>query len=471
MKAFLFYPPGKQYQRGEDRCQANVNASPTMVQRAPIDMMYVASILKKMGIKCRFVDYPSEGKTWEDFERDVRKFSPDLAVMSVTTGSVLSDMRAFKIIKEIDENCTTVAKGSIFFVAPKEIFEKNHEFRYMDFAIKGEVEFTIGKLVKNLTRPKRVKGILFWDKRKKRLIDTGLPEFGDLNSLPLPDRSIVKNELYIRPDTGEMQTTIETSRGCPGRCIYCLTPIISGRIPRYRSAESIVKEIEECVEKYGIKNFFFRSDTFTMNRKLVMEVCGKIRERGLEINWVANSRVDTINREMLESMKKAGCWLIAFGFETGSDESKRKIGKFTTVEQDFRARKLCRELGIYTYGFFMIGFPWEGKREIEQTLMHMLKLDCEFVELHIAIPFYGTKLYEMCRKEGLVKHEIVGFDYFENPAVGTKYLSAEELVEIRKRALKKYYTRPGYVAKMLLRAKSPRIVLNYLRRGMNVLKM
>ncbi len=468
MKAFLFYPPGKQFQRGEDRCQANVDASPTMTQRAPIDMMYVAAILKEKGIKCKFVDYPTEGKTWEDFERDVKKFSPDIAIMSVTTSSVLHDMKAFKIIKSINEECKTIAKGSIFFVAPKTVFEKFEEFKYMDIAVKGEIEFTIASIVDNLNKPENVNGILFW--KRKKLKDTGRPVFGNLDDLPFPDRSIVRNELYIRPDTGEAQTTIETSRGCPGLCIYCLTPIISGRAPRYRSAKSIADEIEECVEKYDIRNFFFRSDTFTMNRKLVKEVCREIVERGLDINWVANSRVDTIDAETLRYMKKSGCWLIAFGFETGSDESKKKIGKFTTVKQDIAARELCKKFGIYTYGFFMMGFPWETRNDIEATINHMFKLDCEFVELHIAIPFYGTKLYEICKREGLIKHEIIGADYFENPPVGTKYVSAEELIRIREEALKKYYTRSSYIARMLLKAKNPKVMANYIKYGIKLLK-
>lgn len=467
MKAFLFYPPGKQFQRGEDRCQANIEASPTMVQRAPIDMMYIAAILKEKGIKCKFVDYPTERKTWEDFKKDIKKFSPDIAIMSTTTGSVLYDMEAFKIIKSINEECVTITKGSIFFTAPKTVFEKFNEFKYMDIAIKGEIEFTINKIVDNLNKLHKVNGILFW--QGKKLKDTGKPIFGNLDDLPFPDRSIVKNSLYVRPDTGEPQTTIEISRGCPGLCIYCLTPIISGRVPRYRSPNNIVDEIEECIEKYGIKNFFFRSDTFTMNKKLVEEVCKEIIKRGLDINWVANSRVDTINAEMLNLMRESGCWLLAFGFETGSNESKKKIGKFTTIEQDIRARKLCKKFNIFVYGFFMIGFPWETINDIKATINHMFRLDCEFVELHIALPFYGTKLYEICKKEGLIKHEIIGADYFENPPLGTKYLSVEELTRIRKEALKKYYTRASYIVKMLLKAKNPKIIINYLKHGLKLL--
>jgi radical SAM superfamily enzyme YgiQ (UPF0313 family) len=436
MKVFLAYPPGRVFQRGEDRCQANVDASPTMATRAPIDMMYVASILKPRGVECRFVDYPNEKRGWEGYRRDIRDFRPDALVISTTTGTIMNDLEAFRIAKEIDPKIVTIAKGAVFFVTPKRIFQSRKEFRVMDIAIRGETEFTIGEIFDNLDRPERVEGVLYW--RGRSLIDSGTPQWGDLDKLPLPDRSIARNSLYIRPDTGEPQTTIEVSRGCPGRCIYCMTPVISGKRIRYRSVNSIVDEMDDSVKNYGISNFFFRSDTFTFNKKLVIDVSEEIIRRGLKVQWVANSRVDTVDEEMLRVMKRSGCWLIAFGFETGSDESKKRIGKFTTMERDREVVELCRKHKIMIYGFFMIGFPWERMGDIKMTIDHMFALDCDLVELHIATPFYGTELYRMAEDEKLLGDaEIFGSDYFEEPPVGTKHISIERLIRIRNSTLKR----------------------------------
>src|SRR3972149_9319127 len=131
----------------------------------------------------------------------------------------------------------------------------------------------------------------------------------------------MKNHLYTRPDTSEPQATIQTSRGCPSQCIFCLSPLISGMKLRERSVGNIVAELEECVNKYHIRNFFFRADTFTLNKKSVIELCKEIIDSKFDIAWVANSRVNTIDEERLEWMKKAGCWLVAFGIES---ENKKK---------------------------------------------------------------------------------------------------------------------------------------------------
>ncbi len=286
--------------------------------------------------------------------------------------------------------------------------------------------------------------------------------------MPPADRTIVKNYLYKRPDTGEVQTTIEVERGCPGRCIYCLAPIMYGRVARYRKIDSVIEEIR-ISEEFGIRNFFFKADEFTLNKKFVIELSKKIVQEGLDIEWVTNSRVDTIDRERIYWMEKSGNWLLAFGFETGSNESKKKIGKFTTIQQDIKARKLAEEFGIYVYGFFMIGFPWERLSDIKTTLAHMFRLNSEFIELHIPVPYYGTKLYHIMKASGLIDDVKLGVDYFINPPVGTKYVSKDILQKIRSLYLKKYYMRPNYIAKMLSKDINPKKWFNYFRYGLKTL--
>jgi len=216
------------------------------------------------------------------------------------------------------------------------------------------------------------------------------------------------------------------SRGCPFDCIYCLTPTISGRKARHRSTENIIGELKECIDKFGIRDFFFRADTFTINRDRVIDLCKRILDDGLNIVWAANSRVDTIDAGRLEWMKKAGCTMVALGIESGSEESLKTMKKGTTVEQAREAVALCRKNKMKTYGFYLIGFPWEDERHINDTLDLALELDCDFNEIHIATPYEGTGLNAVARSLGLVEREVVGYDYFTRPSVGTFHLTKEQ---------------------------------------------
>ncbi|KXK31915.1 MAG: hypothetical protein UZ01_00704 [Candidatus Brocadia sinica] len=291
----------------------------------------------------------------------------------------------------------------------------------------------------------------------------------DLDKIPFPARDLMKNHLYVRPDTGEPQATIQTSRGCPSQCIFCLSPLISGMKLRERSVGNIIAELEECVNEYGIRNFFFRADTFTMNKKSVIELCKEIISRKLGIAWVANSRVNTIDEERLAWMKKSGCWLVAFGIESGNDEIQKRIKKGTTRTQAREAVNLCRKLGIKTYGFYLIGFPWETKEMIMDTLQLAKELRCDFSEIHIAIPYEGTEFYKIAQDLGILTEKAVGHNYFSNPAIGTLHVSKEELIQMRKKALRSLYLSPRYIGRTLVHMKSFREVKNYARYGLRLL--
>ena len=129
-------------------------------------------------------------------------------------------------------------------------------------------------------------------------------EFLELDALPLPARHLIDNELYRSPETRNKLTTVVTSLGCPHKCIFCSVPALTGTSVRFRSPESVVDELQECVEQYGIHEFLFHADTFTLKKKWVIDLCQLILERGLNIRWGCNSRVDTIDAERLQWMKK-----------------------------------------------------------------------------------------------------------------------------------------------------------------------
>lgn len=470
--ALLFNPPGPLYQRGEDRCQASVEDSSAISLRPPNDLAYMAAMLRTIGITPIVTDYPAEGLGWKRFKKDLIAQQPDLIVMSVTTGTILDDMEAFRIARRLLPEVITVAKGAFFFACDLRRLE-SAEFDAMEYALVGESETIINDLVEGIRNgidPSGIPNIIHrgvggsWNR-------TVIREFEkDVDSIPFPARDLIKNELYVRPDTGEPQATIQTARGCPSQCVFCLTPLISGARVRQRSPKNIVDEIEECVRHYGIRQFFFKADTFTINRKFVIDLCQEILRRELRISWVANSRVDTIDEERLLWMKKAGCWLVAYGFESGNDDILRRMKKEATVADAEKAVRMTRAAGVRTYGFFMLGLPWDTHDTIRQTLDFAKRLDCDYSEIHLATPYEGTELHTLVVEAGLLADDVAGHNYFSDPVVGSMFVSREDLLRYRREGMRRLFLSPKYVIRTLSRIRSVKEFGNYAKYGARMIR-
>jgi radical SAM superfamily enzyme YgiQ (UPF0313 family) len=465
-RAYFIYPPTGLYMR-DDRCQAPVEGMTAQPNRAPLDLAYMAAMLEHKGIECRIRDYAAEKAGWDDIRADLKAFRPDLLVVSVTTPTIQRDLGAVEIAKRLFPRILTVAKGAHF--TPKDL-ESMRLFRWLDAAIRGESEHAIAEIAEQ--RPfDAILGLTY--RKGDGLVqnpDRPYIEVKDLDTLPFPARHLLNNSLYTTPDTGEPLTMINTGRGCPHQCIYCAVTIASGYKLKVRSPNSIADELEECVRRLGIRNFFFRADTFTWDEKWVVDLCKEIMRRGLDIRWGANSRVDTISAERLRWMKQAGCWIIGFGFESGNDENLKLMKKRATTDDARRAVSLCKEAGMKTYGLFLIGLPWETRAMVEDTLRFILEIDPTFIDVNIAYPLPGTEYYHVAKEMGLFKDEDLGSGDYSKPIVRTVELSTHELMQYRRKALLKFYSRPGYVIRTLSEIRSPRVFANYVRSGIRLLR-
>lgn len=473
MRVFLMYPSGDMYQRGEDRCQSNIKSSTATAMRACNDLGYMAAILRKDNHDVYLKDYQTEGLSFDTLLNDVLSFCPDYIVVSTTNATIFSDMDEVKLLRDrVATPFKVIFKGAIFFDADFELIHKIDK-GVVDIFVGGEIDWIIGDLISEQKDLASVPGIFYkdedgcWHKSDFSCWNVNLDE------IPFPARDLMKNELYVRPDTGEPMATIQTARGCPSNCVYCLTPTISGKKVRYRSPQNVFDEIKECYEVYGIKNFFFKADTFTINKEWVLNLCSLIENSDLfgKIHYTVNSRVKPISEEVLIALKKTGCFTIAYGIESGSDYTLNMIKKGATVDDARKAIAMTKKVGIPVYGFFMIGFPWEDKQHIEATRKLIFELDCDFLEVHIALPYYGSEFYEMCKTEGVLSGNELGTDYFHSATTGTKYLSSEELLKIRDNILLKYCCRPSYIwHKVCACRANPKILCNYFKFGMKLIK-
>ncbi|MCR4683943.1 MAG: B12-binding domain-containing radical SAM protein [Lachnospiraceae bacterium] len=473
-KVLLFYPPGMLFQRGEDRCQQNIKDASAEAMRACNDLGYGAAILLQKGYEVKLRDYQTEGVSLPEMYAEFDAFQPDLIMMSITNTTIFDDL---KLINEIKKkyNPVVVLKGALFYDPEQEMLDML-DLSSVDYMIGGEVDFAIGEVADYALRQEgKIEDVLsiLYRKDDGTFARTQFHTWGeDLDSRPFPARQLMNNALYKRPDTDEPMATIQTGRGCPSSCVFCLTPVISGKCVRMRSPQNVMDELTECYEKHGIRNFFFKADTFTINPAWVKEMCELIINSPLhgKIAFTANSRVNPLSKETLQLMKDAGCFMVAFGFESGSDEMLKTLKKGTTVEMNLRAAKWCHEVKLPFWGFYVIGFPWENREHILATKKLILESDPNFIEVKMALPFYGTELYAAAKEFGLLAESPLGSDFFHSAMSGTKYLSQEEVEKLRKNILLSFYLRPKYIFRKLGECiTKPRVFLNYMKYGFKML--
>jgi anaerobic magnesium-protoporphyrin IX monomethyl ester cyclase len=451
----------------DDRCQAPVEGMTAQPNRAPLDLAYMAAMLEAIHVQCQIRDYAALKASWEDMKQDLSKFDPDLILVSVTTPTIQSDLAACRIVKELNPSAITVAKGAHFTAKDDEILLAYPE---LDLVIRGESEHAIVDIAE-LKDFSSILGLAYRREGQiQRNADRPYIEVEDLDNLPFPARHLLNNDLYTAPDTGEPITMINTGRGCPHQCIYCAVTIASGYKLKVRSPKNIADEITECVEKHGIKNFFFRADTFTWDEKWVVDLCRMILEKKLKIRWGCNSRVDTISEKRLEWMKKAGCWIVGFGIESGNQEMLNKMKKRARLEDAENAIRLCKKYGVKTYGLFLIGLPWETKETVEQTIAFAKKLNPSFLDFNIAYPLPGTEYYRLAKEMNLFEEKDLPKGDYAKPIVRTLSLNTEELIRLRKVALLSFYLRPSYIFNTLKGIRSPRIFLNYIKSGIRLIR-
>ncbi len=440
-KIFFIYPPSPIMNR-EDRCQQPTDELIVIPPLPPVDMMSLSAIAKKHGYETKFKDYSLKNETVFDFIRDLRNYKPDFLVVNVASTTLEKDLSAIVQARELLDDTIVIVKGAIFNFNSYPIMQQYPE---IDIALRGDIEPVFEEIIqyKNL---KEIKGLTYQVENK--IISTPDRETeNNLDFLPKLDRELIDNNFYIRPDTRKPQTIIRVSKGCPNHCFFCLATPLNGKITRYKSQELIIDEIKECVEKYNIKDFIFWSDIFNLDNSWVQKLCRLIIDEHLNINFSANTRVDTVDYETLCLMKKAGCTLVSIGIESGSQEILNKMGKKITLEQIKNAISMINKAKIQIYAYYVIGLPWETNKTIEETEKLSHELNTQYASFYTATALYGTKFYEYVKKNRL--GEISYEKPYILPSVRSYELTSQEIYEYNKKLNKNYYLRPKYMFKML----------------------
>ncbi len=428
-------------------------------QSEPLSLCYIASYLNSKGYKADIIDCIAEDLTEEEIEQRLREGKYDIVGVTMLTLMYTQALNVCKIVKKINPKTYVVIGGPHPTIAASATLQNEKD---IDFAVIGEAEITFYELLKALDgeiKLSAVDGLAYKTNDGKVMLNNQRKLIDDLDILPMPDRSLLKMELY-RPSVSYYKRLpayiILTTRGCPYRCTFCSK--VFDKKYRQNSVEYTIKEMKYLMEEFGAKEIVFRDDTFTMKFPWVTEFCNKLIEEGLnkKIRWSCMTRVNLVNLEMLKLMKKAGCWGIHFGVESGNQRLLNLIKKDVTVQQIKDAFKWCKEAGVETRAFMMLGLPTETKEESLETIRFAKELDPDWAQFTITTPYPGTELYKQANEHGELKsidwnnyQTWAGFS--ENDLVWTTNgRESSELKALQRKALREFYFRPKFILKKLV---------------------
>lgn len=425
--------------------------------RYPLLLCYVATLLKNKGHKIHYIDSVIQEFNQKKTIQEIAKISPDLIYIETATSTFNYDKLFINQLKEKYPQIKIIVAGSHVTYDPIVAMRQAK----IDVVIKGEQDYTALNLITAFSKNKplnKIKGICF--RKNGKIINNANAELiKDLDNLPFPDRSLIPHQWYIEGHTKKKPFTfVMTSRGCPNKCSYCLWPNVYFKHKvRFRSVENIVDEIEWLIKNYNIKEIFFDDDTFNTSKERVKAICKEIINRNIKILWSCSARVDKIDIEMLNLMKKSGCKLICFGAESASQETLNKIHKGITVEQIKSAVKLTKEVKIITHLNFMFGFPWETEQDIKDTINFALELNPDTVQFSLVFPHPGSKMfYDALEKDWFYKG-ILGnwkmFDMTHGPVLKTS-IDRDKLINLVSKAHARFFLRPSYILKQILKINS-----------------
>ena len=387
----------------------------------PLDLALIAGVLEKERLKVKIIDANLLRISHQKVAQEISTHKPKIVVINTASldrwecplPTIKEPKLLASAIKKQFPDALLVVIGPHGTITPEWVLKKCHD---IDILVRGEPVLTIQEIVKNLPltekKKREILGISYF--RNKKIINNhSRPYLDDLDLLPLPAYHLLPMKLYGpmsdhfngKSFDGETQpfSIILTSRGCPGQCIFCFKKMYQDKKTyRFRSPENIVDEIELLVKKFGVRAIYFQDLSFCIDRERVIRLCQKIIQRKLQFTWGCEARFDSIDFQLLQEMKKAGCGFINFGLESGSEEILSLSQKNIPIKIIEEAIANCRKAKIAPGCFKLTGLPGETRQTFVKTLKFMVKNNVYIpypYPLSLPLPYPGTKLHQMAEQE------------------------------------------------------------------------
>lgn len=423
----------------------------------PLGLGYLAAYLRKKGHEVGLFDGTLRKATIEDFVAAISGFKPELVGLSVLTRGHFQVKAIIEAIKKKYPKLPVVVGGTQVTASPKEVVGDLGA----NFGVIGEGEVTLAELVESLAdKKKRFDKILglAYRKRGKIIVNDRRPLIKDLDQLPFPAWDLMPPSVYrivpiLEPARASPIAPIFASRGCPYNCSFCASNVTWRQKTRYRSVDNIIKEIKYLKSEYGVKEIHFADDNLTTDPRRTEAICRALINEKINLPWQCPSgvRVDSLTPRLLRIMRKAGCYALGLGIESGNQEILNRAEKKLNLSVIPGVLAAMKKVGIESYGFFILGLPGETKETIEETINFALKNPFDNVWFNLLSPYPGSPLFN----EWLGERDFANIDWERHDCstavVGVNGLSLPELENMQRMAMIKFYLRPKIFWKLMKR--------------------
>lgn len=396
----------------------------------------------------------------------LEKNNPDIVGIQCNfTGFSVDALEVAAIVKKTLPHTLVVIGGAHVSYLSKNILEQHP---CIDYIVRGEGEITLYELTKAIMdggSVSDIKGIAYRDKQGNVVMTPARELIQDIDSLPIPDRKYIDMQKYLHLNKFSFPlakkypvATVMASRGCPYNCIFCSTKNMWGRVWRGRSPESIVREIQDLVADYGVKEVAFYDDQFLVSKKWVHDICDLIikSKLGISLTLPSGTSVWMADEGLLRKMKKAGFYRLHLPIESGNQNTIKFIRKPVNLEAALETIRCACKIGFWTSANFILGFPYETKEEIRESIAYAYNCGIDYPFFFVARPYVGAELYDICEKEGLLKDNEETMSSVFVAKSDTLYLKAEELRKIRADA------ESGFLGHKVRWSLLPRNFINYI---------
>ncbi|MDJ0786995.1 MAG: radical SAM protein [Myxococcota bacterium] len=446
----------------------------------PLGLAYLAGTLEAEELPYEFLDANAEGLSIQSTVDRVRELSPRILGISSTTTTIVLVDRIARACKEALPGLTVVLGGPHATAIPERTLD---EFPVFDYVVQGDGELVLAELCHTLnagsivskdadrwTEPRGNGGIWFREESGAVAHYQPIRRFKHLDEIPLPSRKKFPNERYSigplmnRGFRGGQLVKLAASRGCPFACNFC-SEGQSWPPYRYRTPESVFREIELHYHRDGARHFYFVDDTINVRTKDLFEFCQRIIDSGMKIHWHCHARVRPLTEEMIRIMKASGCFGIMFGVESGDPELIQGLGKNITVDHVRDAIALTKRHGLKALTFFMFGHIGETRETAQNTIDFACELNPDIAFFSMATPYPGTEMYDHYMEHNVLDDDFT-WDQFKvhqrDACHETASLTGDEIWHFYNKAHLRFYLRPRYVGRVVRRlSQNPHEIRDY----------
>jgi anaerobic magnesium-protoporphyrin IX monomethyl ester cyclase len=413
----------------------------------PIGLAYLAAVLEENGHEVTVIDCPALEMNHDKLKAKLASIESNVIGITSMTPTIQSALLSAHVAKEACPDAMVILGGPhATFMGEQVLAEEDA----VDVVVRSEGEQTLLELAQNVSNPKAlnsIEGITF--RKDGQVVRTpNRPFIQKLDELPLPAYKYFPLEKYRL--FGRRMLPIITSRGCPSQCSFCTTARMFGKAFRARSPKNIVDELEWLRDVHRADAFTFYDDTFTLDKKRALKICEEIKNRKIGLPWDCQTRVSTVSREILLKMREANCQQVFFGVESGCQKILNAVKKGTTVEQNERAIRLAKDVGLFVSISVIIGYPGETKDMLQETIDLIRKAEPDDVYICVATPYPGTELRRIVEEMGWeMSNDWRRYDTI-TPVFANPNVSAEDVRKLRTSFYNRFYS-PKYVLRHLFK--------------------